>query len=162
MPDAVDSPRSRPPGALDLLPLLIIAPAVTAVLWWADRTPIIGFWPALAVAACAAGVFGIPPLYWALDHGRTSVSWLASLGASAAAVLPLVLIVSGMAGQLVLGGRRYAALVIERAAPIPVVGQVPWASFLELVVMCVAVGAASGAVYAMARTRMTRRTRAAA
>ena len=113
MPDSPAPSPIRPPGARELLPLLFIAPAVTAVLWWTDRTPVVSFGTALAVAAGVAGVFGIPPLYWALDHGRTSMAWLASLGASAAAIFPLVLILSGMAGQLLLGGPRYAALVIE-------------------------------------------------
>ena len=158
MADSLDPSRTRPPGARDLLPLLLIALAVTAILWWTDRTPVVSFGTALAVAAGVAGVFGIPPLYWALDHGRTSVAWLASLGAAAAAIFPLVLVITGMAGQLLLGGRRYAAMVIERAAPIPGVGQVFWSSFAGLVVMCVAIGAASGAVDAIVRQRVSRRT----
>lgn len=162
MPDSLDPSPTRPPGARELLPLLLIAPAVTAVLWWTDRTPVVSFGTALAVAAGVAGVFGIPPLYWALDHGRTSVAWLASLGAAAGAIFPLMLIITGMAGQLLLGGRRYAAMVIERGAPIPGIGQVFWSSFAGLVVMCVAIGAASGAVYAIARQRVSRRTGARA
>jgi hypothetical protein len=162
VPDSPDAAQTRPPGARDLLTLLIIAPAVTAVLWWADRTPIVSLGTAVIVAAGAAGVFGIPPLYWALDHGRASVAWLASLGGVAAALFPVVLVVSGMAGQLLLGGRRYALMVAERAAPIPGVGQIFWSSFAALVVLCVAIGAASGAAYAIARQQIARRTRGAA
>jgi hypothetical protein len=90
------------------------------------------------------------------------VAWLASLGAAAAAIFPLVLVMTGMAGQLLLGGRRYAALVIERGAPIPGIGQVFWSSFAGLMVMCVAIGAASGVVYAIARQRVAWRNRAGA
>jgi hypothetical protein len=156
--DDPDTTRAVPPGAHDLLPLLGVAPAVTAVAWWVDPAPVVGFWSALGVAAGAAGVFGIPALYWALDHQRASAGWLAGLGAVAASLFPCVLLVSGMTGQWLLGGRRYAGLVVSRAAPIPVVGQIPWSRFAVLIATCMAIGALSGVIYALARQRFSRRT----
>jgi hypothetical protein len=158
--DASESPsaRPRPPGARQLLPLLLIAPAVTAPVWWLDRTPIVSVWTALMTASAAAGVLGIPVLYWALDHGRTSARWLAPLGALAASVFPVALLASGTAGQLMLGGRRYMLRVLRRGAPIPGAGQIHWSSYAELVVMVVLIGAACGLVYALLRPGQNRRT----
>lgn len=148
----------RPPRARDLLPLLLIAPAITAPVWWMDRTPIVGFWTALMTASAAGGVLGIPVLYWALDHGRTSAHWLGPLGALAAMVFPVALLASGAAGQLLLGGRRYLIRVLRRSAPIPGAGQIPWSAYAELVVTAVVIGAACGVVYALLRPGQKRRT----
>lgn len=123
-----------------------------------DRTPIVGFWTALVTASAAAGVLGIPVLYWALDHGRTSARWLGALGAMAAAVFPVALLASGAAGQLMLGGRRYMVRVLRRGAPIPGAGQIHWSTYAELVITVVLIGAACGVLYALLRPGPKRRT----
>ena len=156
--DIAEPEAPRPPGARQLLPLLLIAPAITAPVWWIDRTPLVGFWAALATASAAAGVLGIPVLYWALDHGRTSARWLGPLGAMAASVFPVLLLASGTAGQLLLGGRRYMLRVLRRGAPIPGVGQIHWSTFAEFAITVVLIGAACGVVYALLRPGQKRRT----
>jgi len=123
-----------------------------------DGTPIVGFWTALMTASAVAGVLGIPVLYWALDHGRTNARWLGSLGALAAVVFPLALLVSGTTGQLMLGGRRYMMRVLRRGAPIPGAGQIPWSAYAELVLTVVVIGAACGVVYALLRPGQKHRT----
>jgi hypothetical protein len=156
LPENRVEPR-RPPGARQLLPLLLIAPAVTAPVWWLDRTPLVGFWTAIIAASAAGGVLGIPVLYWALDHGRTGARWLAPLGALAASLFPVVLLAGGVAGQARIGSWRYLRRVLRRGAPLPGTGQIPWSTYAELVVMCIVIGAACGIVYALLLSGQKRR-----
>jgi len=137
---------------------LLIAPAVTAPVWWLDQKPIVGFWTALIAASAAGGVLGIPVLYWALDHGRATVRWLAPLGALAASFFPVVLLAGGIAGQARLGGGRYLRAVLRRGAPLPGAGQVFWSTYVELVITTVAIGAVCGVVYALLLPGSKRRT----
>ncbi len=150
--------RARPPGARQLLPLLLIAPAVAAPIWWIDRTPVVGFWTAMIAASAAAGVLGIPVLYWALDHGRATARWLVPLGAFAATLFPIVLLAGGTLNLARLGGRRHFWRLMRRGAPVPVAGQIAWPQFVELALTAVVIGALTGLVYALLRPGQPRRT----
>jgi hypothetical protein len=146
--DADPAPADpSPPTARDLLPIL---PTVGLVAWFvrlfeADPWVSTGTWVGIAVAS--AGLIGLPALFWALDHGRRQLTTLIPLGVLAG-VLPLVIISgSGMTGLAVRGGLDAVSYALERGAPIPGTGVMPWLMFLRTEVLAATVGAASAAVY---------------
>ena len=140
-------PERPTPGARDLLPILPIAAGVAWVVRWLEPDPWVGTWTWVGIAVAGAALIGLPALFWALDHGRSRLWPLASLGA-VAGFLPLVVIsVSGMVGLLARGGPAPLAYAIERGAPIPGMGVMVWRVFLGTELLAALVGAASACVY---------------
>jgi hypothetical protein len=136
-----------PPGARDLLPILPIAALVAWLVRVFETDPWVsaGTWVGIAVAS--AGLIGLPALFWALDHGRCRLTTLIPIGVLAG-VLPLVIIsASGTAGLAVRGGFDVVSNALERGAPIPGMGVMPWLPFLRTELLAAAVGAASAGVY---------------
>lgn len=139
----------RSPRAAEAVALLV----VVSVVAWAARvlTPAGITTPrqSAITVAVAAGLLGLPALAWLFERGRLSVRTLASVGALAGVIPPMLLAVSGAVGLLVLGGGEYAVWALGHGASIPIYGAISWGRFFALVLWCVLVGAASGTVYGL-------------
>jgi hypothetical protein len=157
-PGAADAPAPRP---RQLLPILLIAPYVAfCACWIADDDPV-NTVVTVAMAAAAAALLGLPALFWALDHGRTGLGTLATLGALAGAV-PLVLaLASGALGVGARYGPHVLLAVLRHGAPWPAFGAPSWHEFAIDELTSSAIGAASGALYWLLFVRFVRRPRRA-
>jgi hypothetical protein len=100
------------------------------------------------LAFASALVVGVPALRWAIEHGRTRVLQLALVGAVAGLLPPCLMLVSGAAGQLALGGSDYARWVFSHGPSLPWYGVMRWSGFYALVGACAAIGAVSVALMA--------------
>src|SRR6186713_1984777 len=94
-PRAVPQPRS--PGAIDILPIFLVAPALAGAWRFVSGPSRVDWMIWLAFVLAGTAVFGVPMLFWSLDHGRTCLRRLATLGAiggllSVAAVLAIGLL----------------------------------------------------------------------
>jgi hypothetical protein len=113
------------------------------------------------MAAAAAALLGLPALFWALDHGRTGLETLATLGALAGAV-PLVLaLASGALGVGARYGPHVLLAVLRHGAPLPAFGAPSWREFAIDELTSSAIGGASGALYWLLFVRFVRRFRRA-
>jgi hypothetical protein len=135
--------HARPAGTRDVLPLVVIAPALAAIVAALWHPAGVGVSVLAALAAGGALLVGVPALVAALDHGVTRLPSLAAIGAAAGAVVPLALLASGMLGQLARGGAAYLRWMLQYGAPLPSYGLAPWPAFVVLEVSAVATGAAS-------------------
>ena len=130
-----------------MLPLLVIVPVVVAALrlvrphYLETQTTSIGF------AVLCAAVLGWPALFWALDHARTRLAPLTTLGAIAGVMAPLAVLIAGVLGQLQYGGSAYLRRTLEHGATLPWYGMLPWPQFAGLAAASAIAGAASAAVY---------------
>jgi hypothetical protein len=130
-----------------MLPLLVIVPVVVAVIrlgrphYLETPTTSIGF------AVLCAGVLGLPALFWALDHSRTGLRSLVTLGALAGLLAPLGLLVAGVLGQLQCGGLAYLGRTLDHGATVPWYGMLLWPQFAGLMAASAIAGAASAMVY---------------
>jgi hypothetical protein len=98
------------------------------------------------VAFGAAALVGVPAVQWAIEHGRTRVVHLMAIGALSGAVVPLLALISGVAGQLAHGGGDYTRWILAHGATLPWYGSMRWGSFAAFVGECAAIGAMSLAV----------------
>jgi len=137
----------RQPGALELMPIL---PIVLVVAWGVrsyELYPWVSTRTALAISVAGAAVIGLPALFWALDHGRRGFATLVVLGVLVG-VMPLVIIVSsGALGLTFRVGPERTIELLQRGAPIPGMGAMPWVTFARAEAPAAAIGALSAAVY---------------
>ena len=142
-----DEGAAAPPGGLQVLPILVIVPAVA----WLAREyggAIRVNWTKWTVFVLAsAGLIGIPALYFCLDTKRTKVWQLAALGAVAGVLPMLAVLTSGVGGRLVRGGWPHARMMLEDGAIIPTYGILSWPMFLRIEIYAALIGAVSGAIY---------------
>jgi hypothetical protein len=174
--DAAKAPPQ--PGARELLPILPIVFVVAWVVRSYELYPWVSTQAALAIAMAGATLIGLPALFWALDHGHRGCVPLVVLG-TLVGVMPLVMIVSSAAlGLTVRAGPERTIEMLQRGAPIPGMGTMPWITFARAEVPAAAIGAISAAIYWLVvvvatrkvgqrqfvpwtrRTRLTSRTRA--
>ena len=105
-------------------------------------------WPVwLAFVLAGTAVFGVPMLFWSLDHGRTRPRWLATLGAIAGSLSMAAVLAIGLLSCLVQGGRRYTEIALGQGAPLPMAGIVPWLAFTVDLVQAALVGALTAVTY---------------
>lgn len=143
-----DEPRATvAPTASRLLPVLIIVPVVAAAVRRARPHYLETETAAAGLALLCAVVFGLPTLFWALDHRRTRVTPLAGLGIAAGLLSPLAVLAAGILGQFTYGNVAYVRRALSWGAPLPWHGMLPWSQFAGLVAASAIVGAVSGAVY---------------
>jgi hypothetical protein len=146
--EAVDlSEPAVVPTAARLLPVLIIVPVVAGALRRVRPHYLETETAAAGLALLCAVVFGLPALFWALDHGRARVMPLVSLGLSAGLLSPLAVLAAGVLGQFTYGNVAYVRRALSWGAPLPWHGMLPWLQFAGLVGASAVVGAVSGAVY---------------
>ncbi|HYN07621.1 MAG TPA: hypothetical protein VES67_09545 [Vicinamibacterales bacterium] len=130
-----------------MLPLLVIVPIVVATVrlgrphYLETETAAIGF------TLLCAGVFGLPALFWALDHARTRLAHLTTLGVIAGILAPIAVLLAGALGQLQYGGLAYVRRVLARGATLPWYGMLPWPQFAGLAATSAIAGAVSATVY---------------
>ena len=142
-----EPPRSIPPTASRLLPLLIIVPVVAAAVRRARPHYLETEIAAAGLALLCAVVFGLPALFWALDHTRTRLANLAALGIAAGLLSPVAILVAGVLGQFTYGSVAYVRRALSWGAPMPWHGMLPWKQFAGLVGVSAIVGAVSAIVY---------------
>lgn len=142
-----EPPATIAPTPARLLPLLIIVPVVAAVVRWERPHYLETETAAAALALLCAGVFGLPALFWALDHARTRLAHLSGLGSVAGLLAPLAILTAGVLGQFTYGNVSYVRRALSWGAPMPWHGMLPWPQFAGLVAASAIVGAVSGAVY---------------
>jgi hypothetical protein len=135
-----------------MLPLLVIVPVVAVAMRLGRPHYLETQTSAIVFAALCAGVFGWPALFWALDHARTRLGSLLTLGALAGLMAPAAVLVAGVLGQFVLGQSKYGGLsylrrTLEHGATVPWYGMVPWRQFAGLAAASAIAGAVSAAVY---------------
>ena len=135
------------PTAARLLPLLVIVPFACAVVRWGRPHYMETEIAAVAVTLLCAIVFGLPPLFWALDHGRTRFAQLSALGIIAGLLAPVAMLTVGLVGQLQYGGAAYMRRLINHGATLPWYGMLPWRQFAGLAAASAIAGAVSAAVY---------------
>jgi len=137
----------RPPRATSILPLLVIVPAAAGLSRWLGGGLLVDWttWTALVLAG--AGVIGMPALFWSLDHRRTRVHQLATVGGIAGMVPLLTALASGILGRFARGGWPYAERMLAHGAPIPTVGLMPWLTFLQCALEGAVIGALSASIY---------------
>jgi hypothetical protein len=98
----------------------------------------------------AAGLFGVPAMYWPLDHhGHRRLLPLLLVGTVASLAPLLVVVSSGMAGLLARGGMDAAMRILKIGAPIPAIGVMPWPAFGEAEFRAAIIGSVSAATYWM-------------
>ncbi len=140
---------ARTPTARDIVPIVPIVALVAWAVRLFESDPWIATRTWVAIAVAAAALIGMPALFWALDHGRDRLTILIPLGAIAG-VLPLLLIsASGAVGLTVRGGLDAVSYALERGAPIPGMGVLPWPAFAGTQTLAAVVGASSAAVYGL-------------
>jgi len=101
------------PTAARLLPLLVIVPLACAVVRRGRPHYLETEIAAAAVTLLCAIVFGLPALFWALDHGRTRFADLSVLGIIAGLLSPVAMLAVGLVGQLQYGGAAYMRRLIN-------------------------------------------------
>jgi len=153
--------EQRQPGALELLPLLPIVFVVAWVVRSYELYPWVSTPTALAISIAGAALLGLPALFWALDHGRRGCATLVCLGALVG-VMPLAIIVtSGALGLIFRVGPERTMEILQRGAPIPGMGAMPWMTFARAELPAATIGAISAAIYwlalVVARTGYPRR-----
>ena len=135
------------PTASRLLPLLVIAPVVAAAVRWGRphylETPV----SAAALTLLCVVVFGLPALFWALDHGRIRLIHLATLGAGAGLLAPCAILAAGILGQFTYGDWSYVRRALDHGATLPWYGLLRWTAFGGLAAASAITGAVSGIVY---------------
>ncbi|MGE5835942.1 MAG: hypothetical protein ACM4AI_15785 [Acidobacteriota bacterium] len=144
------------PTAARLLPLLVIVPLACAVVRWGRPHYLETEIAAVAVTLLCAVVFGLPALFWALDHGRTRFAQLSALGVIAGLLSPVAILAVGLLGQLQYGGAAYMRRVINHGATLPWYGMLPWRQFAGLAAASAIAGAVSAAVYWLLLVRSKR------
>jgi hypothetical protein len=135
------------PTAARLLPVLLIVPIVSVALRWGRPHYLEDVSSAVAFTLLCAGVLGLPALFWALDHGRTSLASLITLGFVTGFLATIVVLATGLLGQLQYGGLRYMRRVVAHGATLPWYGMLAWTPFAGLAGACAIAGGVSGAVY---------------
>jgi hypothetical protein len=130
-----------------MLPLLVIAPVVAAVVRWGRPHYLDGDLSAMALALLGAAVFGLPTLFWALDHGRVRLTQLTTLGALAGLLSPFGILAAGILGQFTYGDWSYVRWTLGHGAPLPWYGTLPWPKFAGLAAAAAIAGVVSAAVY---------------
>jgi hypothetical protein len=151
MPDAN---ATRPVRLGEVLPVLVIAPAVAWAFVWFDAPVRFSASALVGIAAGGAAVIGLPVWFWAADHGRTSLLDRLWLGGVAGLGPSILVLLAAALGLLVRGGGANVRWAFAHGAPIPAYGVLPWDVFAGFAVECACVGAASGAVqWALARLR---------
>jgi hypothetical protein len=141
------TPATITPTASRLLPLLIIVPVVAAAVRRARPHYLETETAAAGLALLCAVVFGLPALFWALDHSRTRVTPLVGLGLAAGLLSPLAVLAAGILGQFTYGNVSYVRRALSWGAPLPWHGMLPWTQFAALVTASAIVGAVSAGVY---------------
>jgi hypothetical protein len=145
--DTRDERGDRPPGARELLPILPIVPVVTWVARSFAEYPWVTTRAAVAISMTGAALIGLPALFWALDHGYRRLAPLLLIGALVGLMPIVVIVLSAMLGVTVRGGFETALQMIERGAPMPGTGIMPWPTVLRAEGAAAAIGATSAAVY---------------
>jgi hypothetical protein len=140
-------PAPIAPTALGLLPLLIIVPVIAAAVRLGRPHYLETEVASTGLTLLCAVVFGLPALFWALDHARTRLAYLVGLGIIAGLLSPLTVLATGILGQFTYGNVAYVRRAISWGAPLPWHGMLPWTQFAGLVAASTIVGALSGAVY---------------
>jgi hypothetical protein len=141
--------EARPPRASEVLALLIIVPAVGAAARALATGSLTTPRQSALVVGVAAGLVGLPALAWLFERGRLSVTALASAGAVAGVVPPILLAMSGAVGLLFLGGFEYAWWALGKGASLPLYGTLGWGKYFQLLAWSISVGVASGVIYAL-------------
>ena len=142
-----DAAETEPPGALELLPILPIVLVVGWVVRSYELFPWVSAGTALAIAVGGAALIGLPALFWALDHGHRGFIALTLLG-TFVGITPLVVIVSSAAfGLLLRVGAERTMETLQRGAPIPGMGVMPWITFARAEIPAAAIGAISAMIY---------------
>ena len=135
------------PTASRLLPLLIIVPVVAAAVRWGRPHYLETGIASAGLNLLCAVVFGLPALFWALDHARTRFAHFSVLGIAAGLLSPVAVLATGILGQFTYGNVAYVRRALSWGAPLPWHGMLPWRQFAGLVAASAVVGAVSGAVY---------------
>ncbi len=135
------------PTASRILPLLVIAPMVTATVRWGRPHYLETPSSATALTLLFVVVFGFPALFWALDHGRTRLADFSGLGAIAGLLSPLAVLAAGILGQFMYGDASYVRSVLQWGAPLPWHGTLRWSAFAGLAAASAIAGAATAIVY---------------
>lgn len=144
------STTTREPSlGLRIALLFVVAPAVAALVKWvAGPGPVFRgvMWPVVSAVA-AAFVLGIPILGWSIERGLTRLHHLILFGVAAAAIVCLLVLLSGIVGQYIHSNDwSYVGFVLHNGAPIPGYGQLSWPRSLETAAYVLVIGALSGAV----------------
>ena len=140
-------PATVAPTPARLLPLLLIVPVVAAVVRWGRPHYLETAITSAGLTLLCTVVFGLPALFWALDHARTRLAHLVALGIGAGLLSPVTILVAGVLGQFTYGNVAYVRRALSWGAPLPWHGMLPWPQFAGLIVASAVVGAVSGAVY---------------
>ena len=135
------------PTASRLLPLLVIAPVVAAAVRWGRPQYLETLVSAAALTLLCAVVFGLPALFWALDHGRVRPIHLATLGAVAGLLAPCAILAAGILGQFTYGDWSYVRRALDHGATLPWYGLLRWTAFGGLAAASAITGAVSAIVY---------------
>jgi hypothetical protein len=142
-----DEPATIAPTPTRLLPLLIIVPVVAAAARWGRPHYLETGIASAGLTLLCAVVFGLPALFWALDHARTRFVHLSALGIAAGLLSPVAILAAGILGQFTYGNVSYVQRALSWGAPLPWHGMLPWRQFAGLAAAAAVVGAVSGAVY---------------
>ena len=135
------------PTASRLLPVLVIVPLVALIIRRGRPHYLETDVAAVGVALVCAVIFGLPALFWALDHRRTRLGPLFALGTAAGLLSPVAIFAVGIVGQLQYGGAAYLRRVIDHGATLPWYGMLRWHLFAGLAVASAIAGGTSGVVY---------------
>jgi hypothetical protein len=150
-------PRQKSPGAAEILPIFPMATALAGPWHLLSGPPRVDWAIWLAFVLAGAAVFGVPMLFWCLDHGRTRLRWLSTLGAIAGSLSMSAVLAIGLLSCLLQGGRRYTEIALEQGAPLAMAGIVPWSAFITDLLQAVLVGGLTGLSYWVVFVRADRR-----
>ena len=136
---------------LDVLPLVIVAPAAATAVFWLGSARPWSPWTIAWMTAVSAGVLGVPAVAWCLERGYRSVMATALVTAVAGAVPPLVAAAAGTASLLWRLGWPFTWSALQYGAPVPMLGVIEWRRFLYVMLLAMLAGALTGAVQAAVR-----------
>jgi hypothetical protein len=151
-----DPAATQPVRAFDVLPVLVVAPAVA----WAwirfvapDRSLELLL---IGLSVGGAATFGVTTWAWAADHAWTRWTYRVVLGALAGLGPPVAVLAAAVAGLVWRNGAADTADLLRHGAAIPAYGLLAWPSFLSFSAQCAGVGAISGAIqWAISRILIT-------
>jgi hypothetical protein len=145
---------TRPVRAIEVLSVLIIAPAV-AWVWILFVAPVRFSTAALVgISVAGAALFGVPAWFWAADHVWTRLRGRLALGGAAGLGPPIAVLLSAALGLLWRDGVADVQSLFTQGAPIPGYGLLPWPVFVAFSAHCWCIGAVSGVIqWAIVRGR---------
>ncbi|MEO8070465.1 MAG: hypothetical protein ABI652_03615 [Acidobacteriota bacterium] len=147
MPRHTTGSVAHSPGAGEVAALFAIETLVAGGVWWANPAPIAGMAVSLGVAAAGTAIAGLPALFWVLSTERGKWPLALMVGALAGSLSPLLILASGLLGQVSAFPLGVVRRQLLSGAPLPWYGSVSWRQFLVIEAHAALVGTTTALIF---------------